>query len=113
MPVPAVLRLLLPLIAALALVATPLASWAAVELPETSCCCPDPELCNCDDDGSGAPAIERCSRSVGDLALPALLAAVLVSPPALGATDVVEASEPPAAPILRERAPERPEKPPS
>jgi hypothetical protein len=108
-----VLRLLLPLLAALALVGAPLVSWAALEQPDPTCCCPDPELCTCDDDAPGEPAVQRCSRDAAPLVLPGAVPAVLTAPPVIAPTVAAPAPWPPAPPALAERAPDRPEKPPS
>lgn len=74
-----VLRWLLPVIAAFALVASSVSAWAAAGvIGDTSCCCPAPERCDCDDHDDDAPVLKRCSTDA-TLVTPAITPAI---PPA-------------------------------
>jgi hypothetical protein len=60
-----VLRWLLPLIAAMALLGSSVMSWAAAGFVEnSSCCCPDKAKCKCHDHAgkpAPAPTMKRCN----------------------------------------------------
>jgi hypothetical protein len=81
-------RLLVPVIAALVLLVQPVATWAAAGVQrDLKCCCPDPDKCECHDhDGKGpsAPTMRKCDN--GQMKL---VTAVVLT------VDV-----PPAAPVL-------------
>jgi hypothetical protein len=79
---PLVLRWLLPVIAAIALVGSSLTAWAASGIiGDTECCCPVKAKCKCHDhDGKGnpAPTLKRCggqAKLVTPIAVPAIAAA--------------------------------------
>jgi hypothetical protein len=91
-------RLLLPIIAALVLLVQPVATWAAAGIErDTKCCCPDPEKCDCHEHGKGpsAPSMRRCDSGQVKIVAPVLLTADV--PPA--AVDVVDA-RPAMAPVI-------------
>ncbi|HUQ01152.1 MAG TPA: hypothetical protein VM261_01595 [Kofleriaceae bacterium] len=81
-------RLLLPVIAAIALLVQPVATWAAAGVQrDLACCCPDPDKCECHDhDGKGpsAPSMRKCDNGQVKLVTPVVLT-----------VDV-----PPAAPVI-------------
>jgi hypothetical protein len=71
-------RLVLPIIAALALLVQPVATWAAAGIErEQKCCCPDPETCECHEHGKGSPApsMRRCDSSHVKIVAPVVLTA--------------------------------------
>jgi hypothetical protein len=113
--VPAVrLRVLLPVIAALALLLQPVATWAAAGVErDAACCCPEPAKCDCHDHGKGhaEPQMRRCGGEVSVVAPLLLIADVPAAAPAIAAVRPVRA--PAAAPAwsVEDRA-IPPEKPP-
>lgn len=92
-----VVRLLLPLVAALALLVQPVAAWAAAGIErDVACCCPDPETCECHDhDGKGpaSPTMRRCDSGKVTLVSPVLLVADLPA-----AAPVVDVARPVTVP---------------
>jgi len=72
-------RLLLPIVAALALLVQPVATWAAAGVErDLACCCPDPDKCECHDhDGKGpvSPTMRRCDTGHVRLVVPVVLVA--------------------------------------
>jgi hypothetical protein len=116
--VPAVLRLLLSLAAALALLVQPVATWAAAGVQgDVSCCCPDPDRCDCHDHKGqhthDGPRMKRCGNGPVKLIAPVVLIATPPAPrPALLAprTIATPTFTIPAMPVARA---DRPEKPPS
>lgn len=86
----AVLRWLLPLIAAMALLGSSVMSWAAAGFVEdSSCCCPDKAKCKCHDHAgkpASAPTMKRCDGDAKWVA-PTVAPAVQDAEPPL-ATDV-------------------------
>ncbi len=112
---PFVLRWVLPLLAALALLGQPIASYAdAGASRAVRCCCPDPDKCTCHDHGGhDTSSVKRCSSGGAELVTPVVLVAVVptVAPVRLAPRAVVA---PLAAPrSLVDRRADRPEKPPS
>jgi hypothetical protein len=109
-------RLLLPIIAALALLVQPVATWAAAGIErEAKCCCPDPDKCECHDHngkGPSSPSMRRCDTGQVKIVAPVVLTADL--PPAV--VDVVDARPvmaPVAVPAMLVEIPAiPPEKPP-
>lgn len=114
--VPSALRLLLPIVAALTLLAQPVVARAAAGLVgDTACCCPDPRTCDCHDHqghGHDDQRMKRCGNDVVKLVAPVLLTALRPpAPPAL--VPPRRAIAPTFVPVaLPERRPDRPEKPP-
>jgi hypothetical protein len=83
-------RLLLPIIAALTLLVQPVATWAAAGIErDVTCCCPDPEKCDCHEHGKGpsAPSMRRCDS--GQLTIVAPV--VLIADVPRAALEIVEA----------------------
>ena len=109
-----VLRWLVPLVAALALVGQSLAAWAAAgTIGEAKCCCPRPKQCKCHDHGDPKTDAElrRCTGDA-ELVAPAPLVA---APPAIAEPAcelAVTRRAPPPPPVLSERRAEPPETPP-
>jgi len=70
-------RLLVPLIAAVVLLVQPVATWAGAGVQRAlACCCPDPHTCPCHDhDGqdAGNPTMRRCGTGSVELVAPLLL----------------------------------------
>lgn len=94
-------RLLVPVIAALALLLQPVATWAAAGVDrDVACCCPDPDQCECHDHdgkGPGEPVMRRCATGhVQVVAAVMLLADLPAELPALDAACpvTVPATEP-------------------
>lgn len=113
---PFVLRLLLPLLAALALLGQPIASYASAGASRASrCCCPDPDKCTCHDHGGprGESSVKRCGSGPTDVITPVVLTALApeVAPPRVAPRAVMAAAFVP--PSLVDRRADRPEKPPS
>lgn len=110
-------RVLLPLLAVVALLMqAPLALASAGLVGDTSCCCPDPDKCECHDHDGRAQhdaEMKRCGGGPVKVVAPILLAAV--PPPArpmlLPARAIAAAVD--TVVVLPEGRPERPEKPPS
>lgn len=113
---PAVLRSLLPIVAALAMLVQPVTTWAAAGVTgAVSCCCPEPATCECHDhhgDRHDAPRLKRCGDGavelvapVGLVATPPAPAPVLIAPRTLVPPTVVVAAIP-------EDRTDRPEPPP-
>lgn len=108
-------RLLLPIIAAVALLVQPVTTWAAAGIErELKCCCPDPDKCECHDHGKGpaAPSMRRCDTGQVKLVAPVVLTAV--APPA---SPAIIAARPMKAPVVVPAEPVEifalpPEKPP-
>lgn len=86
-------RLLLPIVAALALLVQPVATWAAAGVErDVACCCPDPDTCECHDhDGKGpvSPTMRRCDSGQVTLVPPVVLVAEVPA-----AAPVVEVARP-------------------
>lgn len=79
------LRWLLPMIAAIALVGSSVTSWAAAGIVgDTECCCPVKAKCKCHDhDGKDQPpTLKRCGGQA-QLVAPIVVAAIAASPPVL------------------------------
>ena len=113
---PFVLRLCLPLFAALALLGQPIVSYADAGASRAArCCCPDPDKCTCHDHGGhrGETSVKRCSSGGGELVAPVVLVAVVpdVTPPRLAPLAIAPPTPVPL-PLVDRRA-DRPEKPPS
>lgn len=94
-----VVRLLLPLVAAVALLVQPVATWAAAGIErDVACCCPDPDKCECHDhDGKGpsSPTMRRCDSGKVTLVPPVLLVADLPA-----AAPVVDLAPPVTVPAV-------------
>lgn len=109
-------RLLLPVIAALALLVQPVATWAAAGIErKMECCCPDPETCECHDhDGKGpsSPSMRRCdSGQVNVVTALMLVALVPAAAPVLDVARPVTLPAPEPELSLEDRT-IPPEKPP-
>lgn len=108
------LRWLLPVVAALALMGQAVAAWAAAGVTgEAACCCPSPERCKCPDHDS-APRqaqLKRCDGA-GEQVAPAVLAAVLPAPPAAWVAPAVTRVAPAVPAAFPEAVAAPPEKPP-
>jgi hypothetical protein len=108
-------RLLLPIIAALALLVQPVATWAAAGIErELKCCCPDPEKCDCHEHGKGptSPSMRRCDSGQVKIVAPVVLTADVPA----ATLEIVEA-RPAKAPVIVPAKPLQipaipPEKPP-
>lgn len=101
------LRLVLPIVAVLALMAQSITTWAGAGFvtEEIACCCPDPDTCPCHDhDGTPdpGPTMKRCS---GDAQLVVPVQLVAVSPEVPTAVDArpQPAVEPSPIPIPESR----------
>ena len=109
------LRWLLPIVAALAMLGQAVTAWAASgRIGEATCCCPAPKDCKCHDhEGSGEGAELRRCTGEAKLVAPAPLVA---APPPLvvAAADDVAAALPelPAPAALPSHRSDPPEKPP-
>ncbi len=113
--VPALLRLLLPVIAALTLLVAPVTTWAAAGVRgEATCCCPDPKTCECHDhEGKPHPTdeLKRCGNADVTIVAPVLTIAITAAPaPVLVAPAAVTiaAETTVAIPDLLPTAPETP-----
>lgn len=75
------LRWLLLVFTALALVSSSVTTWAAAGvIGDASCCCPVPDRCNCDDHDDDGPVLKRCStdaRLVTPTVAPAIAPATI------------------------------------
>jgi len=74
-----VLRWLLPLIAAIALMGSSVMAWAAAGfIGEAACCCPDKATCKCHDHGKDKQHDTEMNKCTGkaDFVLPAVVSAV-------------------------------------
>lgn len=82
--VPLVLRWLLPIVTAIALVGTTMTSFAASGVvPNGTCCCPNPETCKCHDHDKEpvpSPLMKRCHDGGGTLVMPSSFVAVTEEP---------------------------------
>jgi hypothetical protein len=108
------LRWLLPIVAALALVGQSVTTWAAAGMiGEAKCCCPSPDRCKCrDHDGSTRHTELRSCAGGGELVARVPLAAVPPAAPAIARAVVVSRIMPPAPPVFPEDRSAPPEKPP-
>lgn len=110
------LRLLLPIVAALAILVQPMTTWAAAGVQgDLSCCCPDPDTCECHDHkghGHDQPRMKRCGSGPVELVAPVVLVATAPAPvPTLIAPR--EIAPPTITSVaMPERHADRPEKPP-
>jgi hypothetical protein len=109
------LRPLLPVIAALALLVQPVATWATAGIErDLACCCPDPDKCECHDhDGKGpsSPSMRRCDSGHVNVVTAVVLVAVVPAPaPVLDVARpvTVPAAEPELALGDRTIPPEKP-----
>lgn len=112
--VPGVLRWLLSIVAAIALLGTSATSFAAAGfIGDSECCCPNPDTCKCHDhdkEPAPNPTMKRCGGEAKQVA-PASVVATLVDPvePVTTTVNVMEvefATEPP--PPDRSTRPEKP-----
>lgn len=111
------LRLLLPIVAALTLLAQPVTTWAgAGVVGDTACCCPDPHKCACHDrkdaDRDG-PQLKRCSTGAIELVAPVVLVALAPAAPPARVVPRARTALTWVPAALPERPADRPEKPPS
>lgn len=109
-----VLRWLLPLVFAVALVGQAWAGWAAVgTFGESTCCCPTPEQCRCHDHDEPHPdaQMKRCGGSA-QLVAPAAMVAVSPAAPAIFVEARVAIAPAPAPAELKDGLPIDPEIPP-
>jgi hypothetical protein len=110
-----VLRWLIPLVAALALVGQSVAAWAAAgTFGAAHCCCPEPQRCKCHDHGDprNHAELRRCSGEAERVAPAPLVAAPPPPPVAAGEPVLAAIAPPPPPPALPARQPEPPESPP-
>jgi hypothetical protein len=109
-----VLRWLLPLVAALALVGQSLTAWAAAgSFGDPTCCCPQPKKCKCHDHGDSKSDAElrRCTGGA-KLVAPAPLIAEPPAVPEVACEVAVARVALPPPPALSTSRPEPPEPPP-
>ncbi|MDX2091969.1 MAG: hypothetical protein SFX73_29165 [Kofleriaceae bacterium] len=111
---PALLRWLLSIAAAVALMGTSMTSFAGSGfVGDSECCCPDPDKCNChdhDQEPVPSPTMKRCGGEA-KLVAPTAVVAVLVEPFVLTTTTTTTAVVHPSSPKPPDRT-TRPEKPP-
>ena len=115
LPVVPLLRLLLPIVAALTLLGTSVTSWAAVGLiGDVKCCCPAPSKCKCrDHDGKPRPSeIRPCGSGVVQLVTPTVAAAIHAAAPVVTAVPAVSDVLYPASVGMPDFLPVEPETPP-
>ncbi|MDQ3366693.1 MAG: hypothetical protein M3680_14810 [Myxococcota bacterium] len=109
------LRWLLPLIAALALLSSTVAAWASAGIVGgDDCCCPVKTTCKChdhDDRAPSAPELKRCGERVERVA-PTLLVAIEPASPEIHVTERRETAAPPALEPMPDDLPTPPEPPP-
>jgi hypothetical protein len=80
--VPLVVRWLLPIVTAIALLGTTMTSFAAAGfIADSSCCCPDPDTCKCHHDETPPPVstMKRCEGTT-KLVAPSSVVATLSEP---------------------------------
>jgi hypothetical protein len=111
--VPLVVRWLLPIVTAIALLGTTMTSFAAAGfIADSSCCCPDPDTCKCHHDETPPPVstMKRCEGTT-KLVAPNSVVATLTEPVAIASTTTVVIVEHATPPKLTAHV-TRPEKPP-
>ena len=108
-----ILRWLLPIVTALALVGQAVTAWAAAGvIGEASCCCPVPDDCKCHDhEGGGQTELRRCTGDA-ERVVPAPLAAAVPDVPEVACEVTVARAAPPSPPPLPDHRADPPEKPP-
>jgi len=110
-----VLRCLLPIIAAIAVVSASVMTWAAAGVVgDTSCCCPVKARCKCHDhdrEPSQTPILETC-KGDGKLVSPAVAHAVAVAPLEVCVELPLAMAAEPARPRIPEDRSIEPETPP-
>jgi len=113
--VPLVLRWLLPIVTAIALVGTTMTSFAAAGvIPNGTCCCPNPATCKCHDHDKEpvpAPLMKRCHDGGGKLVVPSSFIALAAEPVIVTTTTTASIVEHVIVAKPAERF-TRPEKPP-
>lgn len=105
-------RLLLPLLAVLALLGQSATTWAAAgSQTDVHCCCPSKDVCKCHDHKSGSdPSMKRCGGGEREI-LPELAVSTIVEPPT---TIVIERASieiehvVPQLSTIPDRAPDKP-----
>jgi hypothetical protein len=109
-----VLRWLVPIVTALAIIGQSVTAWAAAgTFGASECCCPDPDTCKCLDHGDSPDHAElrRCSGDA-QLVAPAPLVAIPPVAPAPACDVRIARAAPPPLPAPRADRAEPPEPPP-
>ena len=108
------LRWLLPIVAALAVLGHAVTTFAAAGLVGDACCCPNPTLCKCHDHDrapSPDPTMKRCSTDPQILITPDVLAAITPAPVRITELRLTTPLTH-VTPVLHDTPPIPPEKPP-